>query len=365
MNYMDYNITYREKDGGWQYIISYKDHGGEWKQKSKQGFAKKGDAKEAADTRLDDMKKQYKLKLNTEHEGITFKEFSEIFLEHKKLYKEGNTAIGYRTAFKKFEDLNDMELSKITSLHIQKCIDKTVKEGLKPSSIKQYLRRISTMFKFAIKPHRIITENPVVENEDLTIPENKDSEKVKALTKAQLEKLLKSIKNPKHYIVTLIAAKTGLRIGEILGLTWKDVNFKERIITVNKQWKIQKDETWGFGPVKRKKSNRVVPVPASLITALKAYKKATPASIDGRIIPYADTNTIGTLLRYHFKNAGFNISIHDLRHTYATMLLSEGVDFETVAELLGHDVEQTIRTYSHVTDDMRKRATKAVNKVFK
>lgn len=360
---LEYNITTRRKDGGWQYIISFKDRNGKWKQRSKQGFKIKRAAQIAADKRLDELKEQFELRLNTEYEGITFGEFSQMFLEHIKLYKEGNTAIGYRTAFKKFKGLNDIELPKITSLHIQQCVDEMVKEGMKPSSIKQYRRRISTMFSFAIKPHRIITENPV--SEDLTIPEDKDNEKVKALTRSQLDKLLAGIKNPRYYIVSLIAAKTGLRKGEILGLTWKDIDFEKNTVTVNKQWKILKDGKWGFGSVKRKKSNRVVPAPSSLLAALKEYKKVMPASIDGRIAPYADAYTIGTVLRYHYKRAGFDISIHDLRHTYATMLLSEGIDFETVAKLLGHDVEQTIRTYSHVTSDMMARATRAVNKVFK
>ncbi|AYO30217.1 site-specific integrase [Biomaibacter acetigenes] len=358
---MDYNITYRQKDGGWQYIISYKDQNGKWRQKSKQGFKGQREAKRAADKRLEELKKQFEMSLSTEYESITFGEFSKMFLNHVALYKEGNTAIGYRTAFRKFKDLNDIELAKITSLHVQNCIDKMVKEGIKPSTIKVYTKKLSTLFSNAIKPHKIITENPVT---GITIPENKDNEKVKALTKSQLDNLLDSIKNPKHYIVSLIAAKAGLRIGEILGLTRKDINFKKGIIRINKQWKIRKDGTWGFGPVKRKKSNREVPAPPSLLEALKEYIKNTPASIDGRIIPYADTQSIANLLRAHYKKAGFNISIHDLRHTFATLLLSEGVDFETVAKLLGHDVEQTIRTYSHVTSDMMNRVKKIVNKIF-
>ena len=63
----------------------------------------------------------------------------------------------------------------------------------------------------------------------------------------------------------------------------------------------------------------------------------------------------------YFKLYGYNISIHELRHTYATMLISKGLDFKTVAKLMGHEVEQTLKTYSHVTDDMMKKAKDIIN----
>nr|WP_033051155.1 tyrosine-type recombinase/integrase [Clostridium botulinum] len=59
-----------------------------------------------------------------------------------------------------------------------------------------------------------------------------------------------------------------------------------------------------------------------------------------------------------------SISLHELRHTYATLLISSGIDFKTVAKILGHDVEQTMRIYSHVNDDMMKKATNIIENIF-
>lgn len=70
------------------------------------------------------------------------------------------------------------------------------------------------------------------------------------------------------------------------------------------------------------------------------------------------------LLRLVSLLPGYDITIHVLRHTYATNLLANGLDFKTVARLMGRDVEQTIKTYSYVTDDMIKRATRVINNVF-
>ena len=64
------------------------------------------------------------------------------------------------------------------------------------------------------------------------------------------------------------------------------------------------------------------------------------------------------------KRQGYNITLHELRHTYATMLISNGVDFKTAALLLGHDVEQTMKTYSHVNEDMLNKASNIIKNIF-
>ena len=82
-----HNITYRKKDKGWQYIISYKiEKIGAWKQKSKQGFATKLDAKKAADKMLDTLKEEIgnDLNLNSDFSNITLKEFYDIYIENAK-----------------------------------------------------------------------------------------------------------------------------------------------------------------------------------------------------------------------------------------------------------------------------------------
>ena len=315
---MQYNITYRERYGKIQYIISYKDNNGKWKQKSKQGFTKKKDAKKAAEKMLDKLKESFSLQLDAELEGITLKEFSEMFLEHVELHKENNTLENYKRAFKKIKTLEGMELQKITSMHIQNCVDAMVREGLEASTIKSYLVKIKTIFNNAIEPYKIIADNPV---KGIEAPKDKSNEKIKALTKSELEKLLSGITNHRHYIVSLIAAKCGLRLGEILGLTWDDIDWFRGSITVNKQWKTLKNGKWGLGSVKSKNSNRTVPAPQSVLAALKEYKAATPVSIDGRIaLPKPSRNRKRSDQK--IQKARFNITPHDLRHTYATLLIA-------------------------------------------
>jgi len=361
---MDYNISYRKKDKGIQAIISYKDHTGKWRQKSKQGFKKQRDAKRYADKMLEELKKSFELRKNIdlEYEGITFKELVKIFTKQKELQNEYTTVNNIGFSVKKFEKLNDMKVEDIKPLHIQDCVNDMIKEGLMISTIKEYLSKIRAIFNFAINQYDIISKSPV---RKILIPEEKREEKKKALNKSELKELLTKITYEKFYIATLIASNCGLRAGEILGLTWDCVDLKNGILTVNKQWKKLSAGKWGLGPVKRKNSNRDVPIPPHVIKELKKFKKKEITDINNRVILYADTVNFSKQISVYYKRIGFDISLHNLRHTYATMLIANGVDFKTAAKLLGHDVEMTLKTYSHVNDDMMNKATNVVNSIFK
>lgn len=353
---MQYNITYREKDKGIQFIISYKVNG-KWKQRSKQGFKKQSLAKLAADKELDKLKKDLELqsKLDREFERITFKEFSEIFMEHARLYKEGNTLINYNTAINRLNMLNDFELLKITNMDIQNCVDNLIKEGLKISSIKKYLSILHFIFNYA-KKKKVILENPV---SDIEYPKEKNKEEKKALTKYQLDDLLSKIKNRKYKIISMLAGKCGLRIGEICGLYRSDIDEKNRVIKIDHQWKKLKSGEYGLGSVKHENSKRIVPIPDSIADELFKYKNESLIYMDGRLFP--NNASLTNTLKRVYKSIGYDISVHELRHTYATHLIANGMDWKTTAQFLGHDIKQTMNTYTHVTQDMINKAKKIIN----
>lgn len=357
---MDYNVTYREKDKGIQVIISYKDHYGKWKQKSKQGFKKKGEAKKYADKMLDELKEKYTSSLSTEYEAITFGEYIKMYINGAEIHKEQNTITSYKTCAKKFNKLNDIELDKITSVHVQDCVNDMIKSGLSSNSIKDYLTKINIAFNKAVYHYKIISASPVA---NIEIPEQKKDIKIKALTKAELDDLLSKIKKKKFYMISLLAANCGLRFGEILGLTWNDLDEVNSMLKINKQWKQLKDGKIGFGPLKTKTSYRDVPVPSNTLKELLEYQKTTPTDINNRIISNGTIHQ-NTSLLYVYKKIGYNISVHDLRHTYATFLIGNGVDFKTAAQLLGHSVDMTMKIYSHVNNDMLDKAKNKINSIF-
>lgn len=357
---MDYNITYRQKDKGWQFIISYKVNG-KWKQKSKQGFKTKKEAKPEAEKVLKELKKKLKnnLIVNETINSLTFELLHENFIEHIKLYKEYSTIKGYKNAYSCFSSLKNYKVNDIKSIDIQRCVDQLIKNNRKIDTIKTYIRRISLEFEYYIETYNSIYINPT---KKIKLPADKKNNSKKALTKKELDYLLENLKGSKYFIVAYIAANTGLRCGEILGLTWADLDEKKSSLIVNKQWKLLKDGKSGFGELKTKNSNRSVPITKTFIKTLKEYKSSSPLSIDNRIAPF-NKASIEKYLNPKLREFA-DISIHELRHTYATLLIYNGLDFKTVAKILGHDVKQTFNTYSHVTDDMMNDAFKTIEKIF-
>lgn len=356
---MDYNITYRQKDKGWQFIISYKDKYGKWKQKSKQGFKTKKDAKPSAESTLQELLDTQEL--NQELKDITFREFTNMYLKHVALHMQNNTLRLYKCSLKHFECLYSMEMKKITTIQIQECIDDMIRKDLSYGAIKTYKNRLTAIFNSAVNKYNIIPKSPAV---NLEIKIKKEPSKKKALTEAELKDLLNKTNNLKYKVIFSLAGMCGLRIGEILGLKWDKINFDENNIKIDIQWKNLDDGTTGFGELKTPNSYRTVPLPPYVKKVLIQWKNYKPTDISNRIIVYKELQGLTPLFKNYTKKLGYDLSIHEFRHTYATSLIARGIDFKTVAKLMGHDVVQTMKTYSHVTDEMLKNATSVISKIF-
>jgi len=356
---MDYNVTYRQKDKGIQCIISYKDNDGRWRQKSKQGFKRQKDAKPWIDSVVEELEKT--IKVADEFKGITFGEFKEIFIRDKKRELAHNTKTSYEQAYAKFESLNDIPLIDISYMHIKPCVDKMIDEGMESTAISLYLAKIKSVFSHAIENYEIISVNPI-KNKQYPLPK-KDKGKIKVLSKKEQEGLLSKLKG-KDYYISLIALKCGLRIGEIIGLTDMDIDFANTEINVNKQWKLIEKNKHGFGTLKSKNSYRTVPIPLGYVSILKEYIKGCVVGMDRRIFFEKSTTSTAKRLRTKYKKYGYDFSVHDLRHTYATTLLSNGFTYRAVAELIGDTEETVIKAYSHFTDDMYKDAKSRLNNIL-
>lgn len=362
---MQYSTLVRKKDKGYQYVITYKVEN-VWKTKSKQGYdlnrAGKDKAKADMDIMVTALNKQLENNIDKDMLGITFKKFTKMYIAHVTLYREINTILAFNTVLNRFKSFDDIEMTKITTMDIQAIVDNLTKEGLKTNTIKSYLMMLSTIFKSAIDDYNIIYKSPI---KKIKYPKLKEGAKKRALNDEECENLLngfKSKKYIKYYPLILIASKCGLRLGEILGLKWEDIDEVNKVVRVNKQWKQLKDNTYGFGTLKSKNSYRDVPISTKSLALLNNTTKVR--NINGRILNFKNTDSTSICLNRLFKIRGYNITIHELRHTYATKLISNGVPYPTAAKFLGHTELQTMKTYSHVNDDMIKNATSIINNIL-
>lgn len=364
---MDYNITYRKKDKGIQVIISYKDDLGRWRQKSKQGFpdTREGNkkAKSAADLMLQELKENSALNIYKDMENLTIGELKEDYLKHIKIHREYNTFKNYEQSLNCFK-IDNIEIRKIKLADIQKCIDKLT-NSVSVTTIKRRTTIFKCMLNYSNKQYNI----PIPNMSNLTFPSSKNKIDKRALETSEQIDLLHHFKfrgDQDYYIVVLLASTCGLRVGEILGLKWNDIDFRNNQIDINKQWKINKfTNIYDFGDLKSKNSYRIVPVSKSTIDELQRIRSSSNVinMFDTRLIKSSRTDSISINLGKVLKRK-FNITIHELRHTYATNLIKNGIDFKTAAAILGHDIEQTMKTYAHVTDGMMKEAAKLIAKIF-
>lgn len=363
-----YNITYREKDKGWQYIISYKVTSiDKWKQKSKQGFKKKTDAKKAADKALTQLKEDVLngVCIEGEFENISLIDFYEVYRIDNELYQTAHSMLNMKAAVDAFSLIGSKKLRDIKSRDIQEIVDSLYRRGLKHTSVKTRFDYIKVLFNSAKKKYKILSKSPC---DDVRLLKDKTEIARNALTDLEVENLLNALlekpKDYRYYVIALLAITGGFRIGEILGLTKADFDFDSESISINKQFKLIANNTCGLGPLKSKNSNRVVPMPSSTMEVLNSYIDSNTPAADGRIFNFGNNRSFQKVINNRFKVLGFNVCMHELRHTYATKLIASGVDFKTAAYLLGHDVEMTMNTYTHVNNDMINNARNIIKKNF-
>lgn len=364
---LQHNITFRKKDKGWQYIISYKTEKiGAWKQKSKQGFSSKLEAKKASDKMLDKLKKEIKnnINLNTDLSDINLYQFYELYISNNKYRLTAATMNNIKYTIQSFSDIKEIRLKELKTKDIQSIVDRQYNEGKSDYTVKGRLGYLSLLLNSAVKDYKILLKSPA---DGVKLRSIKTESTRRALTDKEIEELIEALKgesNNRYYIIALLLLTSGMRIGECLGLTRDALDFENNSIKVNKQFKFVSGNNYGLGELKSKNSNRVIPMPKSTMDVLKLYIELNSPADDGRIFNFGYKRSFQTVMNKRLKDLGFNVCLHELRHTYATKLVASGLDFKTVAYILGHTVEQTMRTYSHVTDDMKIVAAKKINNIF-
>lgn len=171
-----------------------------------------------------------------------------------------------------------------------------------------------------------------------------------------------------------------MRRGEYLGLRWSDIDFEKMTMSISKQLKRENGDL-KLLPLKTTHSNRKIAIPKELVNELKRHKRkqAEEKLAAGSAWQENDLvfcGVLGTPLdprafyanyKRMLANANLpDIRFHDLRHTYATLAIQNGVDVKTVQETLGHHSPAfTLEVYTHVTDKMRKDAARKMGAMMK
>jgi len=265
------------------------------------------------------------------------------------------------------ENLTTMELQKLyrkllTSGRVERIEAKKQPKGLSAKTVRNINQVISSAMDLAVA-QKIILENPT---NACSLPRVEHKE-MQTISAEQLQSFLEEAKRSGVYEMYYIELSTGLRRGELLGLKWEDVDMKQGIIRVRRQVS-RIDGKIVEAPLKTKNSYRAVTISPQAIEVLKAQKEKTndeyvfPSPNGGPISP----DSVNNMLHRVLDRAGIpRVRFHDMRHTFATLALQNGVDIKTVSGMLGHfSAGFTLDTYAHVTTAAQKEAAQTMGNVL-
>lgn len=275
--------------------------------------------------------------------------------------------------------MGNMQLSKIKVTDVQDFYYDMVNNGLKPNSAKRVILVLRKCLMFA-KKMNAINEVPC----DIEFFKEVREKKIQCWNEEQLIFFLNEIKDTYLYFPILMAAFTGMRIGELCGLRYKNINLDDCRIKVCEQTlndKVNK-KLIHTDILKTSKSNREITIPSFLVEEIKKIKPSNCKDIDFLILNRNEgmCNPRNLSMDFTKKVSKYSkpkendpeyiqlpqISFHDLRHTHATILLLHGENIKVISERLGHEsIKITLDTYSHVLPSMEEHTALLLDNIFK
>ncbi|PRY47423.1 site-specific recombinase XerD [Geodermatophilus tzadiensis] len=263
-----------------------------------------------------------------------------------------------------YPTLGQKRLASVLPSDIQGLV-KRLSADLAPATVGVVHRILAAVFKAAVRDRRIVaspcegTRLPKVHRGRI---EPLSWEAVQALTDAMPDR---------YQALTTLAAGTGLRQGEVFGLTVDRIDFLRRQLTVDRQLVTIPDRAPYLAPPKTQASVRLVPLPQVVLDALAAHLAEWPT--DGLVFntelgaPIRRTAFSARVWRPAVRRAGLSgVTFHSLRHFYASLLIRHGESVKTVQARLGHaSAAETLDTYSHLWPDSDDRTRAAVDSVMR
>lgn len=315
---------------------------------------------------IGNMIKKKDIAVQKSEKEITFSQYAKTFLESKKSTTKKSTYHTYVWTLNKhiLPELGDVELSKIDNSCLQRFADEKLKT-LSKKSVHEFVGLIKNVLNDAclnevIEPKKFMIKYPKSENSDYKTLSEEEFIK--------LEKYLLLQKKP-HDIGELIMLETGMRIGEMCGLKWEDIDLERGMVeikrTVQRIYESEDKITEiNIGNTKTNAGKRAIPISEKICNYLKMQKRNDDIYIaSGKETPTEPR----THREYHTRlmnKLGIEyITPHGLRHTFATRAIQSGVDPKTVSAILGHSNSNiTLNIYTSVTEDMLRKGIEKMNK---
>ena len=342
-----------------------------------------GKSKKEAENKRDEFLAGLRQGLSVDYQKNTFGIAFKHWLEHVQRHSIGLSTYDKYSRFHRLyiaeSELAGMRLIDIKAANIQgyynALLDKTTAKN-----INQINKILKIFFKYCLKAD-ILIKNPLLAVELPKIPMQTGKTNT-ALSDTDIEKLVAACKEDIRYFPFVFICFTGLRSGEFSALTYKDIDYKNSMINVDKSVRyITHDGEYKplLSEAKTAASIRRIPILEDIKPLLQAHIEHTKENL--KFIPF-DGNFLlfpSSTGRYREQNNFLQAyqrlcdklgirqgrTIHSLRHTFCTILARQGVSLLDASRLMGHsNVNITAKIYSHVTDDDKKNAMQKLSSYF-
>ncbi|MFC6202614.1 tyrosine-type recombinase/integrase [Lactiplantibacillus nangangensis] len=288
-----------------------------------------------------------------------------------------NTQTNYRNVIDKYikPALGMYKMKAVSAVSIQQAVN-NLPTNLAKHTIDIIISVIRKGFKMAVFPYQVLNQNPAdyiippINKDDLERTVQERRTELKIISLSQFKEILSMVPEASPFYLPLqIGFNTGLRRGEISGLTWDNINFEEQTLTVNKQMIMKPKSEFAITSPKTKASYRTIAIGKTLVEILKHARKEQLANHLRYGKFYYESNFVCTkangkpvtpsVIHYYAgkvsKDVDFPFNFHSLRHTHATMLLEHNANYKEIQQRLGHSrIATTMDTYSHVTQKMKR-----------
>lgn len=269
-----------------------------------------------------------------------------------------------------YPTLGDRQLSQILPSEIQAWVKKigtddarSKRRALSPTSVGVVHSIVSSIMKAAVRDRRLLA-NPC---EGTRLPKAERA-RIVPLTSTEVAAIRDAMPERLQALITF-AAGTGMRQGEVLGLTLDRLHMLRREVVVDRQLVTRIRDTPVLGPTKTTASVRTIPLPNTVVAAMAAHLAAFPPGENGLVFTFDDGQPItrqafGRAWRPAAAAAGLGTGtgMHALRHYYASLLIRYGESVKTVQARLGHaSAAETLDTYSHLWPDSDDRTREAID----
>lgn len=197
----------------------------------------------------------------------------------------------------------------------------------------------------------------------------KKAKEMQVLTRDGMQRFIIQAKADGYFELFVLELCTGMRRGEILGLQWEDLNMQTGELHISRQVSLVNGHIQISTP-KTKSSVRTIIIPPDILKILAEYKKRinsrwmfpSPKTKDAPLHPASVTSILDRILK---RAECKDIRFHDLRHTFATNALANGMDIKTLSTIIGHiSSETTLNIYTHITDNMQRSAANKIERGF-